>query len=181
MGILDRIMNFFAAVLSAITRPFRRTPSPAIDREVNKAIELVENDVRQILAVYPLSRLAEDLRDFAAISTELIHLLSYLIRLAEEFEHKSGKDKKDFVIATALALYDKHRINLPGVPQPFEKLLLQLFLPVMIDYTVQFFNVNFGQEWAKVSRGAEDIRAGMSSHRVQPQVQPQPLDIVRLL
>jgi len=57
----------------------------------------------------------------------------------------------------------KFDIKFPGVPDAFEEPLLRLVLSIAIDYIVSLFDLNFGDNWAKVQLEKKEILAKAGS------------------
>ena len=145
---------------------------PQLD-EINQTLDKIEPLVSDIIRRYPLEKLRADvdhlkglLDDFGGISSEVSSVLSILIKQAELFEDKSGKEKKDFCIKAFMELYRRHQVDLPHIPEFLEKPLLEFVLDIAIDYTIDLFNLNFGDAWIKL---AQPIEPAPSRLELQPQ------------
>ncbi len=146
---VDAVSDVATAFLRAIG--LKSKSDDKIDSEVDQALDKVEDLVEDILQKYPLPKLIDDVKDFAGISHELVKLFSFLIKEAERFEKKSGREKKEFVVDAVLAVYDKFNIDLPDIPRFLEKPFLRLLTELLIDYMVDLFNTNFGKKWHELT------------------------------
>jgi hypothetical protein len=136
-----------------------------LDRDIDQLINQIDPLVREILIKYPLRNLKDDLGhlrvlldDFGGISTEVSKLLSILITEAEKFFGDStGAQKKEFVISAFIRLYRRYNIDLPKIPEFLEEPFLRWFLEIAIDYTIDLFNRNFGDDWINRARLAPTV------------------------
>jgi hypothetical protein len=143
--------------------------------EIDQTLDKIEPLVRDIIKRYPLGRLRADLdhlnglvTDFGGISTEASKLLSVLIKEAELVADKSGKEKKEFCIKAFMEMYRRHHVDLPHIPEFMEKPLLEFILSIAIDYTIDLFNLNFGDAWIDVTKTTEPVLSPPLSQPSQP-------------
>ena len=144
---VDSISAFFSRLAHWFERD--QVADKDASDEVDQAIDKIDPLAREIIAKYPLRTMKQDmsyfaalLHDFSGISRELASLLDVLIKEAEVFEEKTGPEKKEFVIAVVLKMYQKYETDLPRLPEFLEEAVIRMIVGIAIDSIVQVFNKN---------------------------------------
>ena len=157
------VVSWFAGLFG-----FGHRDDEEVKGEVEKIIAQVDPHVQKLFKKYPPKEFISYVEGFAGIGVEMVHILSILIREAEELEGKKGAEKKEIVIDIFLYYYRqanaKFDIKFPGVPDAFEEPLLRLVLSIAIDYIVSLFDLNFGDRWVKSQLDKQAIMGKVGLH-----------------
>jgi hypothetical protein len=144
---VDSVSGFFSRVAHWFEGD--QAADKAASAEVDQAIDKIDPLAREIIAKYPLRTLKQDisyfvamLDDFSGISRQLASLLDVLIKEAETFDEKTGPEKKEFVTAVVLKIYQKYETDLPRLPEFLEETVIRMIVGIAIDSIVQVFNKN---------------------------------------